>query len=398
MPQDPLRDHFRNIDLDLRKSRNGRFMDQKLTPDNLSFIADCILNHVGSDVKKKFTTRDIWNSDYFTKNLVAIYNKPDPKTQAPNEYDKFIGQPMRLLANANILVDELRGNTYQYTVGSMELLTYISLSQLNALRFLDAYLTKLLTDSGQINHFNAFESKSQDGSIDNTDLVELRNKYAMFIRGNTGINTDIEINRIFYKVLNILAVSRHMRGSRKGHLTEYPFIFKDLEYNTINWRDLKKRKDLTRKQAVELKKVEVRSERVGEYEMTKAKRAVKARHYPTSEVHDSLANTEATQVHHIFPDSLFPEYRALPENLILLTASQHNNRAHPANNTRAIDPEYQRSCLLSKLESIETSMSQGDGFYSLKSFVKILNEAKELNISTETLGVDDVRRALSQYT
>ena len=35
--------YLNQFDLDIRKSRDARFMDQKCTPDVVCFIADCIV-------------------------------------------------------------------------------------------------------------------------------------------------------------------------------------------------------------------------------------------------------------------------------------------------------------------------------------------------------------------
>ncbi len=389
--------HLNKYNFDLRKSRNGRFMDQKLTQDNLSFICDCIKNLVGTDPNFQFKTKDIWDSEYFRKNVMFIYDKPDPRTQAANEYDKFIIQPLRLLSYARVLSDKKEGAGYVYSVENFELLDYIALNQINALKFLDKYLTKVLTDSGEISHFNEFENLYRSGQIDNEDFIALRDRYIRFILGNTAINGEVEIRRIFNKVINILAVGRRIPGSRKGHMTDYPIVFKDLEYNTVNWRDANnKKKSLPRKEADELARSEKQAEKITDYEMGKAKNAIKERHSPNSEVHDALSTGNATQVHHMFPDSVFPEYRACLENLILLTASQHNTRAHPNNNTQVVDPEYQRVCLHAKLDSIAESIAKADGFYSLVSFIAMLNDLKGLDIP-EDATVNVVRDRLSHY-
>lgn len=84
--------YLSNFDLDVRKSQDARFMDQKCTPDVVCFIADCIINTV--DVDNEFTVSNIWDAQYFIKNARAIFNKPLPTNpKARHEYDKFIQQP-----------------------------------------------------------------------------------------------------------------------------------------------------------------------------------------------------------------------------------------------------------------------------------------------------------------
>ena len=50
-------------DLDVRKSHDARFMDQKCTPDVVCFIADCIINL--NPQENEFTVQDVWDMPYF---------------------------------------------------------------------------------------------------------------------------------------------------------------------------------------------------------------------------------------------------------------------------------------------------------------------------------------------
>jgi len=73
---DKIRQHLERFDFDVRETKDARFMDQKVTPDVLSFIAECILNLPGNIAT--FTVKDIWDSEYFEKNTKAIFGKPSP--------------------------------------------------------------------------------------------------------------------------------------------------------------------------------------------------------------------------------------------------------------------------------------------------------------------------------
>ena len=77
--EETLKGYMGTLDLDLRKKPEGfsRYMDQKVTPDVLTFIADCILNFLGGkNPDTVFTTKDIWDFQYFQKNTIAIFGKP----------------------------------------------------------------------------------------------------------------------------------------------------------------------------------------------------------------------------------------------------------------------------------------------------------------------------------
>ena len=107
--------------------------------------------------------------------------------------------------------------------------------------------------------------------------------------------------------------------------------------------------------------------------------------YSESEVKDQLANGKATQIHHIFPKSKFPQLAHYLENLIKLTATQHFTKAHPDNKTDTIDIDYQLVCLLAKSDSIEKSLKKHEVYYRKESFIYCINtglaQSLALNLS-----------------
>lgn len=388
--KDLLKQHFNQLDLDIRKQAPGysRFMDQKVTPDVLSFIADCVLNLLdGKDPSNVFTTKDIWDFQYFQKNIVAIFGKPSPTNESADaEYDKFIAQPLKTLAFAKILKEEKVGVRNTYQVVQPGLLEYIAQSERNAWFFLSRYVEKVLTDSGFIKKLEIYKDKALSKTVTQEDFALLKKEFESFMRGYTNINTDVEIRRIFPKILNPYAVDKMINGSEDGRMTENRFAYSDLMYNRGNFRDLGKDKALTRNEAEE---IIVDKPEFSAYRLQKAKGVIK-RNHSTSEVHDSLAVGEATQVHHIFPEHKFPQISAYVENLILLTPQQHNTKAHPSNHTHSIDRDYQQECLLSKIDSIEMSLKQGKDVYSKESLIHVLNIGLSLDMSTNTT-FDDLR-------
>lgn len=379
-PDEKIKRHFKNLNLDIRKSNFSRFMDQKVTPDVLCFIAECIVNLVAT--KPKFTYKDIWESDYFEKNVRAIYGKPSPKNvKAHSEYDKFIVQPLRMLYYANILDYKKVGRDSKYEIKENDLLEFISIKERNAYIFLYHYINKVLSDSGLRSFFEIFKNKSLQGKLTKEDFKILKDKFIKFLKGNTPINTDVEISRIFPKILNVYAVKNGIQGTKKGHLSKYIFNFPDLMYNRENWRDIGKSKGLTRIEAEEQNKTIIQQKTYHVYLIKKAKDKIRKK-YTFSEVHDSLARGPAVHVHHIFSASTYPQLSTFLENLIKLTASQHLQAAHPKGNTRVVNRDYQCVCLLAKSESIEYSLNQGDLFYTKPNFIYVINEGLNLNLST----------------
>ena len=88
-------------DYDIRKSGNGRWIDQKCALDAVCFVADCIMDYVQNDGKQPFQSPDIWHSEYAIENVQHLFGKPDPTIRTTlDEYNKFFNQPCDILSDA----------------------------------------------------------------------------------------------------------------------------------------------------------------------------------------------------------------------------------------------------------------------------------------------------------
>lgn len=371
---------------DIRRINDARFMDQKCTPDVVCIIADCVINLRESESEKEFIVQDIWNSQYFIKNVKAMFNKPSATNSTTRrEYDKFIQQPLRLLAYAGVLSIEKRGIQNYYKIENLTVLEYISLKDKNAYNFLYQYFLKVMSDSGQIKFFEEYKNKYEKGDLTEADFKILQKRFIKFIIGNTAINGEVEVKRIFPKLLNVYACENNLPGSIKGRMSKNEFYYTDLMYNRKNWRDTLKDKNISRKQANAESEQYILTETLfNAYLIQKAMNKIK-KMYSESEVKDQWANGKATQIHHIFPKSKFPQLAHYLENLIKLTATQHFTKAHPDNKTDTIDIDYQLVCLLAKSDSIEKSLKKHEVYYRKESFIYCINtglaQSLALNLS-----------------
>lgn len=381
-----IKTYFSTLDLDLRKSRDARWIDQKCTPDVVCFIADCVINYLEENPSKtSFVVNDIWDSAYFNENVTAVFGKPDAQNEsASSEYDKFIQQPLRMISYAQVLNCVKRGATNHYSVKNNELLEFIAQKDRNSYRFTYEYIVKVLKDSDVLKEFENFKSIYLAGKATQTEFVELKTKYEDFILENTPINQRVEIRRIFTKILNPYAVENKIVGTIKGRMSDKIMNFSELMYNRENWRDVysDKSKGITRQEFESTLDNNV-AEVYNKYLVQKMMNQIK-RKYQTSEVKDEWANGDATQVHHIFMKSDFPQIAHYLENLIKLTPTQHYTKAHPNNNTQIIDKNYQYICLVSKSNSIEVSLSNKEDFYSTENFVFVLNSGLSANLSNNS--------------
>ena len=193
LTQQSIRDFLAQSDYDIRESGNGRWIDQKCTPDVVCAVADFICNYVADDPSPDFTSKEIWHSEYASQYVEAVFKKPAPKNKnAKHEYDKFFQQPMELLAYANVLgKQKIKGKNY-YWVKQINILEYIALRERNALIFLVLYIEKTLHDSGLWPVFHTFLQ-----SPSSKTYTEVRNAFFDFTLMYTKISKLLECGRIF---------------------------------------------------------------------------------------------------------------------------------------------------------------------------------------------------------
>ncbi len=360
--------HFNNSNFDIKVTNNARFMDQKVTPDVLCIIADCILNFIETQDcdTVEFNSSDIWKHDYSNTNIQEIFGKTDvTNKKAKNEYDKFFQQPLKALAYAKILKEDKRGGKIYFSILNKEILEFISIKERNTLDFLNMYLEKVLKNSGI---WYLFENFFVDNTKEKFNL--LKSEYEQFIIEHTRINGETEVRRIFTKIINPLAFKRQKHGTSKGFFSKDIISNDVLMYNRKNWRDITKSKSETRDEYELRAKNEIKKSKDAyvKYTINKATNIVRKLHTPISEINDNLSVGDATQVHHIFMKSEYPQIESYIENLILLTGTQHNTKAHPNNNTRIVNKDYQLLCLLAKSDSIEKYYNT----YSKEDFLFVL--------------------------
>lgn len=379
MTQQELQVFCNQHNYDLRKSHNARWIDQKCTPDVLWSVSDFVLNFV-DNVSDCFTVKDIWESEYAKQTIAETYSKPGTdERKAENEYDKVFAQPLSMLCYAGVLADVSATSRHRYRIANREVLEYIARNDVYALRFLQCYIEKVLCDSGLMILFeNFFEHQ------DKAHFNQLKQKFIDFYHVYTPVNGDFEPKRIFTKVLNPLAFSRGKRGTERGRLSPHRINRSDMMYNQDNFRDVYcgKPKEMTRQEWLTLHpEIEVRD---GYFEqmMPRAKRTLRdfneRYRANASELsrfvagHDDTA--AATQAHHIFPRTEYPEIMHYVENMIMLTPNQHYSFAHPNNNTHAIDMDAQRVLLLAKLGSIRQNLTSEteEQIFAFRDFLRVL--------------------------
>ena len=365
---------------DIRESHNGRWIDQKCTPDVIWSISDFVLYYV-DNVNESFTVKDIWQSEYAKQTIAETYSKPgtDEKT-AENEYDKVFSQPLNMLCYAGVIKDISETTKHLYVVENRDVLEYIARNDIYALRFLQCYIEKVLVDSGLMDVFNDFFEQQ-----DSTHFDIMKGAFVDFYHRYTPVQGEYEPKRIFTKVINPIAFGRNKCGAEKGRMSKHIINRSDMMYNQDNFRDVyrDKPKEVTRREWLATHPNIDRRNGYFEQMLSHTKRLLRdfINHYREniSELTmftDSQEDVTApTQVHHIFPKNEFPEIMHYVENLVMLTPNQHFGYAHPNNNTHIIDLAAQKMLLIAKTHSIRMNLTDEaeEKIFDFYKFLEVLS-------------------------
>lgn len=390
--------HLSHVNLDIRETKDGTWIDQKCTMDVVSYVADTIVAYVSDceelgEIDPVFSIKTIWNQDYSKENMYIFGKRPVEIKDS--EYDKFFGQPIKMLRHADVIkIHHKHGNQLFFTVNDIELLEYIAQSERKALMFLQLYISEVLKASGLYESFESFFDRQNQEAY-----LEIKRAFESLMitytgKGKKGGDASVECNRIFTKVLNPLAFKFGKKGSEGGDISEDIIQQSDLIYNRKNFRDIAigKPKNISRNEYENSLPDEILEARV-EYEITKAKKNVKRYNKKANAglsecVVDYSINIDgvdylieleevkkiATQMHHIFPKHSYPTIAAFLENLIALSPNQHVLYAHPEGRTQEINRVYQYYLLMCKVDRVRRDVS---GFYSFSNLIYVLNTGFE---------------------
>ena len=378
MTENEIISFLNNKNYDIRVHNNARWIDQKCTPDVLCIVADCIVNYLdeyGDD--KVFTSNDIWFSEYAIQNVHDIFSKVKvDSSSASNEYDKFFGQPIKLFAYAGLLNESKNGRSNIYEIANREILEFIAIRERNALTFLTHYISKVLSDSNLTETFDEFFSAQTQDSYNKLKETFFAYTVANTKIGNRGSTGKLECGRIFTKVINVLAFDLKKCGTEGGKISKHKITYDMLMYNRDNFRDIysDKPKDVARKDFLASQHIVI-NEAYFTYQSQKAKNRLRKYNEKYRNGMSEMPNDteKATQIHHIFLASEYPEISFYLENLIALTPNQHFNHAHPNGNTSVIDRDYQHDCLIVKTDNIKDNLENAvEKIYSFSDFLRVL--------------------------
>ena len=138
MTENLLKQFLDGHSYDIRQTGNGRWIDQKCTPDEISFVAECVLELVRGSGRKVFCSPEVWRSDFAVSKVQQFFGKPDPLVRSTlDEYNKFFREPLKMFAASGILKENGRkSNTIQFELVNADALAFVARNDWNAYTFL----------------------------------------------------------------------------------------------------------------------------------------------------------------------------------------------------------------------------------------------------------------------
>ncbi|OFA12712.1 hypothetical protein LASUN_04290 [Lentilactobacillus sunkii] len=370
MKNNIISNYLQSKNFDIRKSHNGRWMDQKVTPDVLSLTAQTVLDYT-KNINAQFTNRDLYQSEDFLQTVAHFFGKPARAVgEMENEYNKFIGQPLKTLSYAGLLFEDQRKRPFVYSINNKNILELLAQSDKKSLLFLQSYIKKCLSDSG-FDELEKFLSKKQKTQ---NDFYNLRDDFIKFEIDNTAIKKELEPRRILAKVLNPLAFEANSQGAHRGHLSHENIRITDLRYDGDNSQDAHKEKNISR-QEYRL----IGNEYTHSYRIEKAIRAVRTYNAKFNfGLSETGSGEQATQGHHMLPKSktYYPQFATYCENIIMLSPNEHYLKAHKDNKTETINLDYQKKLLYFKKANILKAMENhpDESPYDYDLFINMIKE------------------------
>ena len=275
--------------------------DQKIQPDVLEIVAECILEH--SKRNNIFTVKDIWRDSYTRELCKSVFKKGDPlDPKKASEWEKCFAQPLNTLSFFEILfkTKPKKGRGYIFTIVNKEMLEYISRNSRNSHKFIYLCSRSFLKKNNLETSFFKFKEKQNSSAFnDLKDLFinEMKNRTKARKKPLVDIKN---ITRIFTPIVNALAFELDMFGTYRGRCSPEKILFSDLSYNRPNFSDVatNKPKNMSRKEWRKQKILEINEQVAINGSEAASKEKVRRRHMPVSEYSNE---DDATQIHHIFP-------------------------------------------------------------------------------------------------
>jgi len=372
--------YFQNKDL-TKIPNKGLHYEQKTTPDLLWCISSVILDITKDNRNLIFSDNEIRGSSLFN-NLMQDYFSKAPQNTADNEYNKVSSYQLGLLAYSGIL-EQVNDRPKQFKMVNLQALEYMSLSDFNASKFLIEYTEKFLIDNNLINYFENYKNNPNQ---ENYNII--KDKYWEWALLNTRIRGADRKHtyRVLNKIFNVYCYKHRIPGEDKSKIINGPCPYSFLIYNRTNFRDENMPVGMTRRDYINSIISDINNNGVvASVLIQKAKDDIRRKYNGISEIQDiEFIPNHGVHIHHILPQSSYKEFAAFRENLIALTPGQHFSLAHIQGNTQRISPDFQKICLRRKFQHIKESIQNGENFYMLNNFIKLINSAFTLQLSEES--------------
>ena len=352
-------------------------------PDLMALVADCIMKYCEEKQKKpSFSVENIINSVYSKNMVLGAFKKNGLSIEKQqSEYIKAYKGPMDFLSYIGVL-SRPKENTYK--ISDIEMLEFFSIKVRNCFRMLNIHAYKIIKDSGINKPFDLFLINPNELNFNKTKTV-----FSDYLKKALKITLPNDVNRLFQKVLNVLAYPKNVFGINKGKITKIPISYDMLMYfqDYYNGSGKTEQIEIYRKYTTRRAKNFI-------LRCNETYRDGKSEVYQKGQIRE-----KGTAAHHIFPEGKFPQLAEYYENQIILTEDQHMRLAHPDGDTQSTDSKFQRVCLYAKVDNIKESIENNEGIYLFSNLIKVLSIGLNTNSfkDIKPLDFDEVKTKVAMF-
>lgn len=402
---------FNSLYFDKNQETKSIAIDQKVCYDLLNFVCESILIITNEKKEYLFTNKDFNTNTEVCKKIKEkenSYGKGKISKLTEREYDKFFGQPCETLSFLNILEkvklnNEIRTQNphlerkrFAYKINNENFLKVLAKSEISCQYVLSYMCLNLVRfDKKIISSFKKFNSNP------NISRNNIKFNIIDWIQKNS--NRIEDAPQIHLKIAHNIAF---LLQTRKYCSNQYNKLsletLKDLTYFRPHRRDRKKPSHIPRKEYQSYNDKFPNS-------FDKNKNLIKEWNKAANEISSQeefyisdLSGKKifgAPTIHHIIPqkEKYFFEKKAnldinITENLILLEAGEHLNKAHLKGNTSAINEKEYEFILYKQLEKMNSYNKNEIGNYNIINFVKILEFLNDYEISMHIKDWDQMNK------
>lgn len=363
-------------------------IDQKCTFDIIYVNSKCIMNLIKQG-KNSFSVNSFMNDEY-SEILYSEKTSKNGKAVLSNktkrEYDKVFGNTLELFSYIKLLSKEKDGIKNKYYVENEKIIKKLSESEEACVSLISIHVFNLIKSNEKIIGFLEQMYNHDDYSCKQKFKFEI----IKWIKDNS--NRDKDSSQISCKLINPLFYIYNLKKYSSSTKVQQDQTLYDLSYFRVHKRDKNKANGLTRLEELR-KRAESSSINKNELNFANVKKNItewnkiyyNSVSTVTSEYSEEILEN-GHHCHHIWPIQFFSAQDNIifspniPENIIILSQTEHLGIAHEKNKTNDINWNKIDFILEKQYQKIKNFNKNNVGNYKLSNFYILCCYIKNFSI------------------